>query len=307
MIQLDNVVKRYGDWTALDGLTAEFRPGVTGLLGPNGAGKSTLIKLLLGLVRLTEGRARVFDFDVATESIKVRQIVGFMPEDDCYFSSLQGVVSVSYAGEMAGIPRFTALRRAHEMLDYVAFGDERYREVQTYSTGMKQRVKLAQALIHSPKLVFLDEPTSGLDPQGRERMLRLIRDLWSEKGISVIVSTHILKDVEACCDQVLILGRGKLLVNESLEALQKPVSEQVRLDVAGDAVALAHRLSSLGYHVEPHPTGMFVSGGRGEPLAPVAFRAAVETGVAIRQCLPSRNSLEDIFLRAIMKEQHADL
>jgi len=209
VIELEHVTKRYGDLLALDDLSVAIAAGALGLLGPNGAGKSTLIKLLLGLVGFREGTARVLGLDARRASRKIREQVGYMPEDDCILPGLRGVESVAYAGELAGIPPSTALRRAHEMLDYCAVGEERYREVQTYSTGLRQRVRLAQALIHAPKLLFLDEPTSGLDPEGREEMLELVRDLARERGISVVFSTHILRDVEVSCDAVLILGGGE--------------------------------------------------------------------------------------------------
>ena len=199
ILQLEDVTKFYGSFQALTGLSVGVRPGAIGLLGPNGAGKSTLIKALLGLVSLSRGSARVLGLDVRTQSGQIRELVGYMPEDDCSVAGLKGVESVALAGELAGLPSLTSLRRAHEILDYTLLGEERYREVQTYSSGMRQKVKLAQALIHAPKLLFLDEPTNGLDPAGREKMLRLIRNLAQKQDVSVIVSTHILSDVEACC------------------------------------------------------------------------------------------------------------
>ncbi len=177
ILQLENVTKRYGRFEALAGLTVDVRPGTIGLLGPNGAGKSTLIKAMLGLVKLSGGRARVLGLDVGRQAREIRERVGYMPEDDCTIPGLKGVEAVALAGELAGLPALTALRRSHEILDYVLLGEERYREVENYSTGMRQKVKLAQALIHAPQMLFLDEPTSGLDPAGRERMLRLIRSL----------------------------------------------------------------------------------------------------------------------------------
>ncbi len=246
MIELNQVTKRYGGQLALDRLTSAIRPGAVGLLGPNGAGKSTLIKLLMGLVRFTSGSAKVLDLDVRTQSRRIRELVGYMPEDDCFFAGLRGIASVAYSGELAGVPPLTALRRAHEVLDYVLIGEERYRLVQTYSTGMKQKIKLAQALIHSPRLVFLDEPTSGLDPHGREKMLQLIRNLATRKDVSVVVSTHILKDVEACCDAVLMVGRGKLLVYDTLENLRRTANEICRVRFEGDRNAFLAALASDG-------------------------------------------------------------
>ena len=347
MIELEQVTKRYGGLLALDRLTAAIRPGAVGLLGPNGAGKSTLIKLVMGLVRFTSGSAKVFDLDVRTQSRRIRELVGYMPEDDCYFAGIRGVASVAYAGELAGVPPLAALRRAHEVLDYVLIGEERYRWVQTYSTGMKQKIKLAQALIHSPRLVFLDEPTSGLDPQGREKMLQLIRNLATRKGVSVVVSTHILKDVEACCDAVLVVGRGKLLVYDTLENLRRTANESCRVRFEGDRRAFLEALASEGCRTEEVNPGAPVQNlaapeqnlaapeqnlgatgpGLGAPRhggdellvqGPVGktrdliFRSAHASRTSLRQMVPLRNSLEDIFLKAVHEApageaRHADL
>ncbi len=323
ILRLENVTKRYGKHKALDGLSVEVRPGAVGLLGPNGAGKSTLIKALLGLVGLTEGQAWVLGNDVRRESRRIREQVGYMPEDDCIVPGLSGVEAVAFSGELAGLPRRTALRRAHEMLDYCFIADERYREVQTYSTGMRQKVRLAQAIIHAPKLVFLDEPTSGLDPEGRERMLKLIRDLSRDRGISVIVSTHILKDVEVSCDSILMLAGGKLLVYDELESLQQSVDRDLRVRYRGDASELMRGLESRGLRVEEAGReelrlirGNGDAGAASAPpnasqeseddLASVVFRLAHESGVVVREIAPSRTSLEDVFLEAVRPEEGSD-
>jgi len=295
ILDLRSVTKFYGGFKALDDVTVAVRPGTTGLLGPNGAGKSTLIKSLLGLVRLTSGMASVLELDARTRSREIRQKTGYMPEDDCYLAGLAGVQAVAFSGELAGMPPRTALRRAHEMLDYVGIAEERYREVQTYSTGMKQKIKLAQAIVHSPSLVFLDEPTNGMDPQGRERMLRLIRQL-PEKGVSVVVSTHILHDVEACCDSVLILGRGRLLVYDTLENLRTSTNGSYRVRFTGSGDAFAKALAGLGCPSRGSGDGEFeVLGAAPEAV----FRAARESGAVIRQLASSRTSLEEIFLKAV--------
>jgi len=307
MLDLNQVTKRYGSFLALDEITARIEPGAVGLLGPNGAGKSTLIKMLLGLVRLTSGQARVLDMDVARSSLAIRQSVGYMPEDDCYFAGFKGVESVAYAGELAGMPGSTALRRAHEMLDYVTIGEERYREVQTYSTGMKQKIKLAQALIHSPQVVFLDEPTSGLDPQGRERMLQLIRSLAVEKGVSVVVSTHILKDVETCCDAVLMLAKGKLLVYDTLANLRRRSDESLSVQFSGDVERFRQALGSHGCESEPHGVDTLLVRSSRTGVSDLVFEAAVDSQTAIRQLSPARNSLEEIFIQRVNEAPHAHL
>ncbi len=298
IFQLDNVTKFYGSFQALAGLSVSVRPGAIGLLGPNGAGKSTLIKALLGLVRLSSGKAQVLGLDTRTQSREIREMVGYMPEDDCSIAGLMGVQAVALVGELAGLPSLTSLRRAHEILDYVLLGEERYREVQTYSTGMRQKVKLAQALIHAPKLLFLDEPTNGLDPAGREKMLALIRNLVEKKGVSVVLSTHILSDVEACCDAAMILGRGKLLVYDSLAELQRSVDSSIMIRVAGDIDALCTVLRAKGYQVDASSRDEARINGDGN-LSSAVFAAAGECNVVVREITPSRNSLEDTYLEAV--------
>ncbi|MHC5064677.1 MAG: ABC transporter ATP-binding protein [Planctomycetota bacterium] len=298
MIELVDVAKFYGNFQALAGLNVSVQPGAIGLLGPNGAGKSTLIKALLGLVKLSQGKATIFGLDAATQSREIREQVGYMPEDDCTIAGLQGVQSVALAGQLAGLPGLTALRRAHEMLDYVLLGEARYREVQTYSVGMRQKVKLAQALIHAPKLLFLDEPTNGLDPVGREKMLKLIRDLTQKKGVSVVISTHILSDVESCCDAALILGRGELLVYDTIQALQQSVDASCRVRVAEGVDKLCAALSARGLQVETLNPDEARVRGEGD-LGSAIFAAAESCGSELREVIPSRNSLEDIYLAAV--------
>ena len=298
ILELDNVNKFYGSFQALAGLTVSVQPGAIGLLGPNGAGKSTLIKALLGLVRLSGGQAKVLGLDARTESRSIRERVGYMPEDDCSLAGLKGIQAVALCGELAGLPRRTALRRAHEMLDYVLLGESRYREVQTYSVGMRQKIKLAQALIHAPKLLFLDEPTNGLDPAGRTRMLQLIRSLAGKNGVSVVISTHILGDVEACCDAALILGHGRLLVYDTLERLKQSVDATCRVRIAGDAGPLKLALESRGYRAERAGLEELLVGGADEPGTAI-FEAAQASGSVVRELTPSRTSLEEIYLRAV--------
>lgn len=299
VLELERLTKRYRGRTALDGVSFSLEPGVFGLLGPNGAGKSTLIKGLMGLVRITSGRARVLGLDSRRAFRRVRELVGYMPEDDCIFPGLQGIEAVAYAGELAGLPRFDALRRAHEVLDYVGLGEERYREVQTYSTGMRQKQKLAQAIVHDPKLVFLDEPTSGLDPLGRKRLLRLIRALFDRTETSVLLSTHILHDVEEICDAVVILGKGKLLVQDTIEHLRRPAVGSVRVVIEGETAAFGRVLDACGLSWEEVAPGELRVLGESDAVADGAFRAARESGALVRRIESGRNSLEEFFLRAV--------
>ena len=307
IFRLDRVTKLYGSYRALDDISVEVAPGSIGLLGPNGAGKSTLIKLLLGLVKLTSGSAEVLGRDVR-DSIRIRELVGYMPEDDCYIAGLRGVAMVARAGELAGIPRLTALRRAHEILDYVKLGEARYRDVQTFSTGMKQRIRLAMALMHSPKLVFLDEPTSGMDPDGREQMLGLIRDLAQNKGVSVVISTHILHDVEQCCDSAMIVSRGKLLKYDSLANLQRTEGTALTARISGgDPRPLVTELRRRGHEAEAESAELVRAAGS-EALPQHLLEATRDAGLALHEVTPAKNSLERIFLDALRKEEpsHAD-
>jgi len=299
VLELEGVTKDYGRRRALDGVSTALRPGVVGLLGPNGAGKSTLIKTVLGLVRLGSGRAQVLGCDCQREYRRVRQLVGYMPEDDCILPGLKGIEAVAYAGELAGLPRLVALRRAHEVLDYVGIAEERYREVQTYSTGMRQKQKLAQAVVHDPRLVFLDEPTSGLDPLGRERMLRLVRALFDRAGVSVVLSTHILRDVEQVCDEVVILGAGRLLVHDTVDNLRRPVDESVVLSLDEELAAFTEALDESGVRFERRAAGELRVYGEPAAAAALVLDTARRTGAVVRRLERGRNSLEDIFLKAV--------
>src|SRR5205807_8420956 len=208
VVALDAVTVTYGRNQALRDVTASFSTGAVGLLGPNGAGKSTMIKTLLGFIVPDRGQMRVLGLDVAIAPLEIRARVGYMPENDAHIPGMNAVSFVAYCGELAGLPRVDATERAHEVLFYVGLGEARYRNIETYSTGMKQRIKLAQALVHDPDLLLLDEPTNGMDPKGREEMLALVRDLGQNKGISLLLSSHVLPDVEYACDHVIVMDKG---------------------------------------------------------------------------------------------------
>jgi len=211
LIELDSVEKRYGELRALKNVTLTLEPGRIGLLGPNGAGKSTLLKTLLGLLVPEMGVVKVFDRDVSREPFEVRALIGYMPEGDSVMPELTALEYATFAAELCGLPRNEAIARAHQVLHYVGLGEARYRKLGSFSTGMKQRARLAQALVGDPKLMLLDEPTSGLDPRGRDEMLALILDIPKRTGASVILSTHILPDVEKTCDQVVVVASGEVL------------------------------------------------------------------------------------------------
>ncbi|MES2694508.1 MAG: ABC transporter ATP-binding protein [Verrucomicrobiota bacterium] len=220
IIEADNLGKTYGTHRALADVTLRVPPGTIGLLGPNGAGKSTFIKCLLNLETPTTGTARVLGRDIRSANRASRERVGYSPEQDSHIGGMAGCEYVTYCGQLAGMPMRLARQRTHEILDLVGMGQERYRPVDTYSTGMRQRVKLAQALVHDPEVVFLDEPTNGLDPSGREHILSLIGSLWRDLGTSVIMSSHLLRDIERVCDRVIIIGHGRLLEHDSIAGLK---------------------------------------------------------------------------------------
>src|SRR5262245_20819957 len=235
LIDLRNVTLRYGPLTALDDVTLRVAPGRVGLLGPNGAGKSSLLKLVLGLIPPTAGGGTVLGYGIgAGDGTELRRRVGFMPEVDALVPGLMGVEYVALAGELYGMPRRQAQRRAHEVLTYLELEDARYRKLEEYSTGMKQRLKLAQALIHDPPVLLLDEPTSGLDPAGRDAMLRLLFRLGRDHGKSLILSTHLLGDVEQVCEQVVILYQGRVRGQGAVRELCASRQDRYRLQIQGD-------------------------------------------------------------------------
>ena len=248
LIRTEGLTKRFGSVTAVEGLTVDVQPGVTGLVGANGAGKSTLLKILLGLLPATEGTASVLERDVATEGPAIRELVGYMPEHDCLPPDVSATELVVHLGRMSGLPTTAARERAADTLRHVGLYEERYRPMGGYSTGMRQRVKLAQALVHDPALVLLDEPTNGLDPAGRDDMLELIRRIGSEFGISVLVTSHLLGELERVCDGIVVIDGGRLLRHSTTASVtaQTPV---VSVEVDGDPAVLLGRLEEAGLTV----------------------------------------------------------
>ena len=297
--RLDEVTVTYGRQAALNRVTAEFVSGAVGLLGPNGAGKSTLLKALLGFVRPDAGTLRALGFDVARQPLAVRARIGYMPESDAHIPGLNAVSFVAYCGRLAGLPSAAAVQRAHEVLQYVGLGEERYRLVDTYSSGMKQRIKLAQALVHDPDLLCLDEPTNGMDPRGRGEMLALVRDLAYRKGVDVIVSSHLLPDVEATCEHVLVMHRGSIVAAGPIAELKGPVRHAFELRIKGDMVRFAKELRAAGAECHDDGTGMMRVLVREDRGARDLFALAATHGVQVRHLRPSVPTLEDVFARAI--------
>jgi ABC-2 type transport system ATP-binding protein len=272
------------------------------LLGPNGAGKSTLIKALLGFVVPGRGRMQVLGLDVAHAGLDIRGRVGYVPESDAHIPGMNAVSFVAYCGELGGLPRVDAVQRAHEVLFYVGLGEARYRNVETYSTGMKQRIKLAQALVHDPDLLFLDEPTNGMDPKGRDEMLELVHDLGHNKGVNLILSSHLLPDVEYACDHVVVLDKGKVAAAGPIAALKQPRGRVFELRVKPPAGGLEPFLARLtGAGLECHATDedvmrVFVPGEGG---ARDVFAIAAAAGAQVRHLRPSVPTLEDVFAQAV--------
>src|SRR5689334_14397067 len=247
VVTLDAVTVTYGNSPALRDVTASFGSGAIGLLGPNGAGKSTMLKALLGFVVPERGRMRVLGLDVAASPLEIRARVGYMPESDAHIPGMNAVSFVAYCGELAGLPRVDAMQRAHEVLFYVGLGEARYRNVETYSTGMKQRIKLAQALVHDPDLLFLDEPTNGMDPKGRDEMLALVRDLAHNKGVNLILSSHLLPGVEYTCDHVVVIDKGRIATSGPIAALKQPRGQVFELRVKAPSLQVfVERLAAAG-------------------------------------------------------------
>ena len=304
LIELDELTKNFGRFRALDRVSVAIEPGITGLLGPNGAGKSTMIKVLLGLLRATSGGGRVLGFDVGRQARQVRASVGYMPEDDCFLYGLTGVESVQLSAQLSCLPGVEGLRRAHEMLDYCGIGQERYRAVETYSTGMRQKLRFAQAVVHDPPLLILDEPTSGLDPEERDVMLRRIKRLARDHGKTVLICTHILPDVQAVSDAVVILAHGRVRVADRLARLSQPAEPGVQLRVLGDLDAFVTQLSVAGLAAEAAEHGTLVVRGPEAELTERVWQAARQSGVAISSLSTSQNSLEEIFLSAVREQPH---
>ncbi len=294
-ISTRNLTKHYSGTPALDGVTLDVPRESIGLLGENGAGKTTFMKLLLGLLRPTAGSARVLDYDVAERPLELRRRVGYMPEDDCLPTDFSASDFVVRLGRLSGLPREAAVQRANDVLHLVGLGEERYRPIGGYSTGMKQRVKLAQALVHDPQFVLLDEPTSGLDPQGREEMLELICDIRRKMGISLLVSTHLLPDIERVCDYVVILGAGQVLAQGPLPELLRTVSEGLTVRVVGDGEAFLRGLQADGLQARTL-NGEILVEAEGEDAYDVILKQAAEAGVQLRYLERQSRSLEDLFL-----------
>jgi ABC-2 type transport system ATP-binding protein len=303
LFALQEVTKTYGRITALRQLSVSVPIGAVGLLGPNGAGKTTLIRTLLGLITIDSGSGQVLDMDIDVHQLNIRQAVGFVPEDECLFPGVPGVEFVSYAGELCGMTRSDALQRAHEVLNYVGLGEARYRRVESYSTGMKQRLKLASAIVHDPRMLILDEPTNGMDPSGRQEIIELARDLSHNKGMSLLFSSHLLPDVEAVCEYVVVLGRGQILAQGHLKELKKLHDCCFEVRLKGEPDRFARCLLDAGCGAETRDGLLVVRlpAGRNQKLL---WELARASGEQIRHLRPQRSTLEEVFLEAVEEKFH---
>ncbi len=299
VIEVKGVRKSFGNFVALENLDLTIPRSSVGLLGANGAGKTTLIRTLLGLIKPDRGSASVVGFDTQTQGIQVRERVGYMPEADALPSSTTAADFVAHMAEMSGLPARAARQRAADVLYQVGLEEERYRLIKGFSTGMRQRVKLAQAIVHDPQLVFLDEPTAGMDPNGREEMLELVDRIYHNLGIAVVFSSHILEDIERVCDYVIILDAGRLVTAQPLGGIGA-IGGEVIVEIDGDLDAFAGLIQQQGVTVRPWDTE---TGGReivvqvdDERVYDLIRDVAVHQNVALRSLRARSRSLEDIYL-----------
>ena len=290
-----NLRKMYGPHLALDDVNLEIPSGAVGILGPNGAGKSTLFKCLLGLIKTTSGEGTVLGYDIRTEGDKIRSKIGYMPEYDALDPGLAAIDQVRYSGELLGMNPAHATQRAHEVLEYVGLKDQRYRKIETFSTGMMQATKLACALVHDPEILICDEPTNGLDQRAREFMLQTLRRTVSEGGRSVLMSSHVMDDVQDVCDRIVMIHKGKIVVQSRIDELAKQVDREIEISIWGGASRMQAALEGRGFEVRR--LGRVIRVDRVDDNTTfVILEAAAEAGVQVRQMQEYEPDLEDIFL-----------
>jgi ABC-2 type transport system ATP-binding protein len=298
IIELKNIAFSYGNLQAVDRVSLDIGRGIYGLLGPNGAGKTTLMKIILGFLAPDSGGGKVLGYDITNSHLEVKKKIGYMPESDCLIPGVDAVTLTAYLGELSGMPRQEAMKRAHEVLYYVGLEESRYRKVETYSSGMKQRMKLAAALVHDPELLFLDEPTSGMDPQARKEMLELINDIAAKGSMNMIVSSHILADIESTCNRVLIMNKGKIVSQQEMStALHGDAVNIIELKLSGNVPAFKEKLAGL--HLELDEKGVYRVHLPQDFPPQSLFKTAYETNVQIRHFRKSKVTLEDAFVTAI--------
>jgi len=300
LIELENVEVRYGDFQALNGVSCTIEEGAAvGLLGPNGAGKSTLMKTLLGFNRASSGQVRILGHDMPGGALRIRQELGYMPEREVVSPKVSAVSFLTYVGRLFGMSRVDAMERTHEVLNYVGLGENRYRKMETYSTGMLQRVKLAQALIHDPRLLLLDEPTNGLDPEGRQEMLDLIAEIGRLRKVTVVLSSHLMPDVQHVCERVIMVQHGRIVEDGTIRDLTAPKAHQFEVQVHGELEGFLTALGARGGRCVKQKDDLMlleVPEGAGNE---VLFLAARDVGTQIRRLEPARSSLAEVFMKAM--------
>lgn len=302
VVLLRDYTVKYGSFTAVDRASFDMPPGACGLLGKNGAGKSSILKAVLGLIEPAGGRAAVLGHDTATDGRSLRDQIGYMPEKEAALPRLTGLEMVVLAGRLSGLPARVAKQRAHEVLYLVGMDEPRYRNVDTYSLGMKQKVKLATALVHDPALLFLDEPTNGLDPEGRKEVLQLLGDLVRHKGKSLILSSHILSDVESLCEHVVLIDDGRVIGEGPVAELTRAAGRVYEVKIRGglEQFAIACREEGLLREAPDEDTFLlYLDADAGPELV---FRLAQRAGAQIRLLEPQRRSLSDVFLEAVRQD-----
>jgi ABC-2 type transport system ATP-binding protein len=299
VISLDNLSVTFGGRPILQNLNGELRGRSIGLLGPNGAGKTTLIHTLLGFHQPSAGTARIFGSDIRQDANQIKRLIGYMPERDAFISKMSCIHFVRFMGELSGLPPGTALERAHEALFFVGLGEARYRKVDTFSLGMKQLAKLAQAIVHGPRLIFLDEPTNGLDPPARQRMIKMIREVRDSGQANIVLSSHLLRDVEECCEEIVILKDGRLVVYCNLEEERKANKKFLMLETRGELQKFVEGVSAMGCECavsSDHRLKIILQNGT---EVRDLYRLAAGSQLQIRRLTYKRDSLEDIFLKAM--------
>ena len=294
IVETEDLVKKYGEHVALDGVTLAIPPGATGLLGPNGAGKSTLLKTVLGLIALTSGGGRVLGHDIATEGNLIRARIGYMPEYDCLMPDMEAIHQVRYAGELLGMHPDAAMQRAHETMEYVGLRDQRYRTIGTFSTGMEQATKLACSLVHDPDLLICDEPTNGLDSTARGFMLDTLFQVVKQGGRSILMSSHLMDDVERICDRIVMIHKGQVIAQGRIEDL-KGIDREIEISVWGGASRLEQKLKDDGHGVRRTGRVMRINR-RDESTYTEILAAAATTEVQVRRMEDYEPSLEDLFI-----------
>ena len=299
VITLKNLSVNFGGRPILKNLRGELRGRSIGLLGPNGAGKTTLIHTLLGFHPPSTGTAKIFDSDIRSDANQIKRLIGYMPERDSYITKMSCVHFVRFMAELSGLPPAAALERAHEALFFVGLGEARYRNVDTFSLGMKQLAKLAQAIVHGPKLIFLDEPTNGLDPPARQRMIKMIREIRDSGQGHIVLSSHLLRDVEECCEEIVILKEGELVVYCNLEEERKANKKFLMLETRGELKQFVAGVDAMGCEcavTSDHRLKIILQDGT---EIRDLYRLAANSQVQIRRLTYKRDSLEDIFLKAM--------